>query len=160
MKLRRLPVNLSDDILILIKKRAGLEGKSASEIARELIESALDNPSGSGDESRAGSPREIDTDKIREAVMDAMKAVGHGIPPEALRYLVQDVAKIEDFSRQLSLLLSPGKLKEHEERWRIAAQKSNRILKGLKLDGIEDVDKTSGDAISGGATPETKGGDK
>ena len=145
MGYKRIDVRVTDSTLSAIKKRAGSEGKSASEIARGLIESALDNPSGSGDKSRTGSSRIIEMDEIRkavsEAVVEGIKGGGEGIPPETLRFLVQDVAKIENLLRQLSLFFSPGKFDEHAERVRIAEQKSERILKKLKLDEVEDVDR-------------------
>ena len=78
---------------------------------------------------------------VSEAVMEGIKGGGAGIPPETLRFLVQDVAKIENLLRQLSLFFSPGKFDEHAERVRIAEQKSERILKKLKLDEVEDVDR-------------------
>jgi hypothetical protein len=78
---------------------------------------------------------------VSEAVMNAMKGGGAGIPPETLRYLVQDLARTENLLRQLSNFFSPGKFEEHEERVRLAGKKSDRILKELNLDGIEDVDR-------------------
>lgn len=128
-----------------IKNRAAKSGKPDSKIALEWIESVLNNSSESEDESRAGSSRTIEMDEIRkavsEAVMEGIKGGGAGIPPETLRFLVQDVAKIENLLRQLSLFFSPGKFDEHAERVRIAEQKSERILKKLKLDEVEDVDR-------------------
>lgn len=141
MRLGRLPVNLSASTLSAIKKRAMNSGKSASEIVRELVESGLNNPSGFRDGSGAGHGPETIREVVSEAVMEALKGGGSGIPPELLRYLVQDLAKTENLLRQLSLFFSPGKPKEHEERVRIARQKSNRILKNLNLNVIEDVDR-------------------
>lgn len=152
MSLKRLQVNLSDSTLSFLRKRGAESGKSASEIVRELVESVLDNPSGGRDESRAGSSRVIEMDAIREAVseavMDAMKGGETGVPPEALRFLIQDLARTENLLRQISRLLSEGKtgdrardFEEHMERVRMAKQKSVRILKNLKLDEIEDVDR-------------------
>lgn len=43
MRRRELKVYMPDEILSAIKKRAGSGGKSASEIARELIEFGLKN---------------------------------------------------------------------------------------------------------------------
>ena len=137
----KLIVYMEKSILSSIEKEAISEGKSKSEIAADLIGSALGSRSGSG----GGGTQEIDTDKIRkalsEAVMDIVKSVGHGIPSDALRYLVQDLAKTENLLRQISLSLSAGNFKEHAERVRIAEHKSERILKNLKLDAIEDVDR-------------------
>ncbi len=141
MRLGRLPVNLSASTLSAIKKRATNSGKSASEIVRELVESGLNNPSRFRDGSGAGHGPETIREAVSEAVMEALKGGGSGIPPEVLRYLVQDLAKTENLLRQLSLFFSPGKAKEHEERVRIARQKSNRILKNLNLNEIEDVDR-------------------
>lgn len=150
MSLKRLQVNLSDSTLSFLRKRGAESGKSASEIVRELVESVLDNPSGGRDESRAGSSRVIEMDAIREAVSEAvaMNGGGPGVPPEALRFLIQDLAKTENLLRQISRLLSEGKtgdrardFEEHMERVRMAKQKSVRILKNLKLDEIEDVDR-------------------
>ncbi len=137
----KLIVYMEKSILSSIEKEAISEGKSKSEIAADLIGSALANRSGSG----GGGTPGIDTDKIREAVseadMEILKRGGSGVPPEALRYLVQDMAKTENLLRQISLLLSAGNFKEHAERVRIAEHKSERILKNLKLDAIEDVDR-------------------
>ena len=137
----KLIVYMEKSMLSSIEKEAISEGKSKSEIASDLIGSALESRSGSG----AGSTPGSDTDKIREAVseavMDLVKSVGHGIPPETLRFLIADVAKTENLLRQISLFLSPGNFKEHEERIRIAKHKSERILKKLKLDAVEDVDR-------------------
>ena len=145
MGFKRIDVRVTDSTLSTIKKRAVSEGKTASEFLRELLASVLDHPSESGYESGAKTPGEIDRNGIREsvseAVMEAMQAGGSGIPPEALRYLVQDLAKTENLLRQFSLSMATGKPKEHEERVRIAKQKSNRILKNLKLNEIEDVDR-------------------
>lgn len=151
MNPHHLKVYMTASTLSSIKKRAAKSGKSASEIALEWIESGLNNPSGFGDGSDAGhdpetirNPWTIDMEHIREivseAVMNAMKGGGAGIPPETLRYLVQDLARTENLLRQLSNFFSPGKFEEHEERVRIAGKKSDRILKELNLDGIEDVD--------------------
>jgi hypothetical protein len=145
MGFKRIDVRVTDSTLSTIKKRAVSEGKTVSEFLRELLASVLDHPSGSGYESGTKSPGEIDRNGIREtfseAVMEAMQAGGSGMPPEALRYLVQDLAKTENLLRQISLSMATGKPKEHEERVRIAKQKSNRILKNLKLNEIEDVDR-------------------
>lgn len=146
MGFKRIDVRVTDTTLSTIKKRAVSEGKTASEFLRELLASVLDHPSESGYESGAKTPGEIDRNGIREtvseAVMEAMQAGGgSGMSPEALRYLVQDLAKTENLLRQISLSMATGKPKEHEERVRIAKQKSNRILKNLKLNEIEDVDR-------------------
>jgi hypothetical protein len=137
----KLIVYMEKSILSSIEKEAISEGRSKSEIAADLIASALANRSGSG----GGGTPGIDTDKIREAVSEAvgevLKLGGSGVPPEALRFLVADVAKTENLLRQISLLLSAGNFKEHAERVRIAEHKSERILKNLKLDAIEDVDR-------------------
>ena len=137
----KLIVYMEKSILSSIEKEAISEGKSKSEIAADLIGSALGSRSGSG----GGGTPGIDTDKIREAVSEAvgevLKLGGSGVPPEALRFLVADVAKTENLLRQISLLLSAGNFKEHAERVRIAEHKSERILKNLKLDAIEDVDR-------------------
>ena len=144
----KLIVYMEKSILSSIEKEAISEGKSKSEIAADLIASALGNRSGSG----GGGTPGIDTDKIREAVseavMELLKRGGSGVPPEALRYLVQDMAKTEDLLRQISRLLSEGgpgspaeNYKVHEERVRIAEQKADRILKKLNLREVEDVDR-------------------
>ena len=145
MNNKLLKVYVTDTTLSSIKKRGAESGKSTSEIARELIEFAITNRFEVGEgpvseEHRAGPPR--------SEVMDAMKGGGAGIPPETLRYLVQDLARTENLLRQLSRLLSEGKtgdrardFEEHMERVRMAKQKSVRILKNLKLDEIEDVDR-------------------
>ena len=112
----KLIVYMEKSILSSIEKEAISEGKSKSEIAADLIASALG--------SRSGSERG-----------------GSGVPPEALRFLVADVAKTADLLRQISRLLSAEKFKDHEERVRIAEKKSDRILKKLNLDAIEDVDR-------------------
>ena len=156
-KRKCLTIRVVPEIESTLKRRAAFEGRSVSEYAEDLIKSALNNPSETGEgsvveEHREGPPQEIDTDKIRdtvsEAVMDVMKEVGHGVPPEALRYLVQDMAKTEDLLRQISRLLSEGgsgspadNFKVHEERVRIAEQKADRILKKLNLREVEDVDR-------------------
>ena len=149
-KRKCLTIRVVPEIESALRRRAAFEGRSVSEYAEDLIKSALNNPSGSWEgsavgEHGAGPPRDIDTDKSREAVseavMEVLKAVGPGLPPKVLRYLVQDTAKTENLLRQISRLLSPGNFKEHEERVRIAEQKSERILKKLKLDAIEDVDR-------------------
>ncbi len=147
-KRKCLTIRVVPEIESRLRKRAAFEGRSLSEYAEDLIKSALNNESGEGgvvEEHRAGPPREINTDEIREAVsgavMDSMKAVGPGLPPEVLRYLVQDTAKTANLVRQISRILSPGNFKEHEERVRIAEHKSERILKNLRLDAIEDVDR-------------------
>ena len=138
--MRRLQVNLTDSTLSTLKKWAAKSGKSASETARELIDSGL--------EARAIKESVPVSGLPPEAVMDVMKEVGHGVPPEALRYLVQDMAKTEDLLRQISRLLSEGgsgsptdNFKVHEERVRIAEQKADRILKKLNLREVEDVDR-------------------
>ena len=144
----KLIVYMEKSILSSIEKEAISEGKSKSEIAADLIASALGSRSGSG----GGGTPGIDTDKIREAVseavMELLKRGGSGVPPEALRYLVQDMAKTEDLLRQISRLLSEGgsgspaeNYKVHEERVRIAEQKADRILKKLNLREVEDVDR-------------------
>ena len=156
-KRKCLTIRVVPEIESTLRRRAAFEGRSVSEYAEDLIKSALNNPSGSWEgsavgEHGAGPPRDIDTDKIREAVseavMEVLKAVGPGLPPKVLRYLVQDTAKTENLLRQISRLLSESGLgspaenyKIHEERVRIAEQKSARILKKLKLDAIADVDR-------------------
>ena len=114
----KLIVYMEKSILSSIEKEAISEGKSKSEIAADLIGSALGSRSGSG---RGGTP-EIETNKIREAVseavMEVLKRGGGGVPPEALRFLVADVARIEQLMRQISLeVFSPGDYKKHEERY-------------------------------------------
>ncbi|MHB1287386.1 MAG: ribbon-helix-helix protein, CopG family [Leptospirales bacterium] len=142
-KTKRLNVCLPNTDLDAVRKLAAASGKTAADIIRESVRAHLDQPT-------SRPPREIDTDKIREAVSEAvaMKGGGAGIPPETLRYLVQDLARTENLLRQLSRLLSEGKtgdrardFEEHMERVRMAKQKSARILKNLKLEEIEDVDR-------------------
>ena len=145
MGLKRIDVRVTDSTLSTVKKRAVSEGKTVSEFIREMLEFVLDNPSGSRDESgvRSSWPIGMDTipEAVSEAVMEVLKREGSGVPPEVLRYLVQDTAKTENLLRQISRLLSPGNFKEHAERVRIGEHKSGRILKNLKLDSIEDVDR-------------------
>ena len=156
-KRKCLTIRVVPEIESTLKRKAAFEGRSVSEYVGDLIKSALNNPSVSEEgsavaEHREGPPREIDTDKIREAVssavMDVMQRGGSSVPPEALRYLVQDIAKTEDLLRQISRLLSEGgsgspadNFKVHEERVRIAEQKADRILKKLNLREVEDVDR-------------------
>ena len=91
----KLIVYMEKSILSSIEKEAISEGKSKSEIAADLIGSALGSRSGSG----GGGTPGIDPDKIRntvsEAVMEVLKRGGFGVPPEALRFLVADVARTE-----------------------------------------------------------------
>ena len=84
MSNKRLRVFLSDSTLSSLKKRAVSEGKSASGIALEWIEAGLENrlEKGGGGEgdvlegTPAGRPRrEIDTDKIRDTVSEAVREV-------------------------------------------------------------------------------------
>lgn len=138
----KLIVYMEKSILSSIEKEAISEGKSKSEIAADLIASALANRSGSG----GGGTPGIDTDKIREAVSEAvgevLKLGGSGVPPEALRFLVADVARTEQLLRQISYeVFSPGDYKKHEERYRSAEQKADRVLKKLNLWEVEDVDR-------------------
>ena len=93
----KLIVYMEKSILSSIEKEAISEGKSKSEIAADLIGSALGSRSGSG----GGGTQEIDTDKIRkalsEAVGEVLKLGRSGVPPEALRFLVADVARTDFF---------------------------------------------------------------
>lgn len=154
MGFKRIDVRVTDSTLSSLKKRAVSEGKSASGIARLLIETGLENRlekvgGGEGDVlegTPSGRPRrEIDADKIRDAVSEAVREV---LSPELLRYLVQDTAKTENLLRQISLLISekePGSraknFEVHAERVRNAKQKADRILKKLSLEGIGDADE-------------------
>lgn len=116
-----------------VTKAASASGKSRSAFVRDLIEAGLEGTTMK--ESVPVSGISLET------VMEAVKSEGSGVPPEVLRFLVADVAKTENLLRQISLLLSPGNFKEHEERIRIAEKKSERILKSLRLSDIEDVDR-------------------
>ena len=116
-----------------VKKRAAELGKSISETGKELIESAL-----TGASTRESLPV---TGIGPVSVAEPPKRNEWNVPPEVLRYLVQDLAKTENLLRQISRLLSPESFKAHEERVRIAEQKAERILKSLDLDGLEDVDR-------------------
>lgn len=137
----KLIVYMEKSILSSIEKEAISEGRSKSEIAADLIGSALGSRSGSG----GGGTQEIDTDKIREAFSETIREVlpreGSGVSQEALRLLIEKVSQTENLLRQISLFLSPGDFKKHAERVRISEQTSERILKKLKLDAIEDVDR-------------------
>ena len=173
MKRKYVPIRLVPELDSKLRSFAASCGKSVSEFASDLIRSGLEKCSGSGFDldpetirnavesalgnregsaPGSGTAPEIDRDSIREAVseavMDAMKGGEPSVPPEALRFLIQDLAKTENLLRQISRLLSEGKtgdrardFEEHMERVRMAKQKSARILKNLKLDEIEDVDR-------------------
>ena len=116
-----------------VTKAASANGRSRSAFVRDLIEAGLE-----GTTMKESVPV---SGVSLETMMEAVKSEGSGVPPEVLRFLVADVAKTENLLRQISLLLSPGNFKEHEERIRIAEKKSERILKNLRLSDIEDVDR-------------------
>lgn len=151
MGFKRIDVRVTDSTLSTIEKQAFSNGKSVSEIVRNVLDAAFNNPSETGEgsvveEQRAGPPREIDTDKIRdtvsEALLEVLKRGGGGVSPEALRYLVADVARIAQVLKLISLeVFSPDNYKKHEERYRIADQKADRILKKLNLFEVENVDR-------------------
>ena len=137
--MKRIQVNVTNELFAAIKKREVALGKSRSSATAELIEAGLNcffSPvSGSMKES-------VPVSGIApEAVTELQNRERSGVSLEALRYQVQNSAKIENLLRQISRLLSPGNFKEHEERVRIAEQKAKRILKKLKMDAIEDVDQ-------------------
>ena len=150
-KRKCLTIRVVPEIESTLKRRAAFEGRSVSEYVEDLIKSALNNLSETGEgsvveEQRAGPPREIDTDKIRdtvsEALLEVLKRGGGGVSPEALRYLVADVARIAQVLKLISLeVFSPDNYKKHEERYRIADQKADRILKKLNLFEVENVDR-------------------
>ena len=137
--MKRIQVNVTNELFAAIKKREVALGKSRSSATAELIEAGLNcffSPvSGSMKES-------VPVSGIApEAVAELLNRERSGLSPEALRYQVQNLAKIENLLRQISRLLSPGNAKEHMERVRVAEGKAQRILKKLKMDAIEDVDR-------------------
>ncbi len=133
MNNKLLKVYVTDSTLSTLKKRVAESGKSASETARELIEFAFS--------ARAVKESASVSGIAPEAVMEVQERGGSGVSPEALRFLVADVAKAENLLRQISRLLAAENFKEHEERVRIAEHKSERILKNLNLEEVEDVDR-------------------
>ena len=130
MKTYTLKVYASNSLAQKLKKIAALRGKSVSETAAEMIDIGLNLPESSTTEgSTVGS------------VSFGEHPSASGLSPEIVRYQVQNLAKIENLLRQISRLLSPGNAKEHIERVRVAEGKAKRILKKLKMDAIEDVDR-------------------
>lgn len=161
----RIQVNITKEIFAAIKKREVALGKSRSSAAAELIVAGLAH-------FAAPVPETIkESDSVSgiapEAVAELLNRERSGLSPEALRYQVQNLAKIENLLRQISRLLSPGNAKEHMERVRVAEGKAQRILKKLKMDAIEDVDRmemevlTEGEMLKDlGLDTLTAGGDK
>ena len=120
--MRRLQVNLTDSTLSTLKKWAAKSGKSASETSRELIESGL--------EARAIKESVPVSGLPPEAVMDVNKAVGHGIPPEALRFLVADVVRTGALLRQISCeVFSPGDYKNMRNDTEVRSKKRTESSK-------------------------------
>ena len=164
-KKMRIQVNITKEIFAAIKKREVALGKSRSSAAAELIVAGLAH-------FAAPVPETIkESDSVSgiapEAVAELLNRERSGLSPEALRYQVQNLAKIENLLRQISRLLSPGNAKEHMERVRVAEGKAQRILKKLKMDAIEDVDRmemevlTEGEMLKDlGLDTLTAGGDK
>ncbi|MHB8544823.1 MAG: hypothetical protein ACYC9S_12615 [Leptospirales bacterium] len=159
MSFKRLEVNLSDLTLSAIKKRAFSEGKSASEIARKMLEYGVDNPSASGE----GASSKIDLDGIGETLLEAIRkarvekikedettrevmeslglasesgsANGPGLSPEVVHYLVETSAKIDSVLRKISLHLSGGNFNEHQDRVKVAEGEAAEVLKKLNIGG-------------------------
>ncbi|MGL3709468.1 hypothetical protein ACSYAY_01190 [Leptospirillum ferriphilum] len=132
MNNKPLKIYLSSSTLSTLKKRAVLEGKRFSEFGRDLIESALSG-------GTRVEPAPVHGISL-EAGMGSLPQGEAVLSPEALRYLVQDMAKTAGFVRQISLRLAEGKPKEHETSLKVAEGKARDVLKELNLDGVRDVD--------------------
>jgi len=158
MSFGRLPVNLSDSTLSAIKKRAFSEGKSASEIARELIESGLENrPGGEGSGSGLDleSLRPIVLSESKKAIWEVREEDGNtkelmkelglsespdcvlGLSPEIVRYLVLTLGRLHSLSTKvLSHLPIPGVPDGERKDWLIMEPvEAQEVLKKLNSEG-------------------------
>ena len=150
MRRRELKVYMPDEILSAIKKRAGSGGKSASEIARELIESALAHPSASGEVAFLGRGPGMDLEMLKTAIgqerseheetqreLAKMGLLpdspnGSGISPRIIKFQVETLTNIYELLRKLDLALEPDK---HMDRVTYAEGRAAETVTTLKLGG-------------------------
>jgi len=150
MRRRELKVYMPDEILSAIKKRAGSGGKSASEIARELIESALAHPSASGEVALSGRGPGMDLEMLKTAIgqerseheetqreLAKMGLLpdspnGSGISPRIIKFQVETLTNTYELLRKLDLALEPDK---HMDRVTYAEGRAAETVTTLNLGG-------------------------
>ena len=153
MSLRRLQVNLPQEILSEIKKWAFSEGISDSKIAWKLIESSLASTSEYSELAVLGGGGGMDLEMLKKAIgeerdehektrseLAAMgllpdPANGSGLSPEIIGFQVETLTKTYELLRKVSLHLSRENTKEHEERVKYAEDIAMETVKTLNLGG-------------------------
>jgi hypothetical protein len=149
MGFKRIDVRVTDEALSAIKKRAGSGGKSASKIVRELIESALAHPSGSGEVAILGRGPGMDLEMLKTAIgqerseheetqreLAEMGLLpdspnGSGISPRIIKFQVEALMKTYELLRKMSLFLEPD---EHSKRIeyveKLAMEEGEKLILG------------------------------
>lgn len=156
MSFERLEVNLPYETLSAIKKRAFSEGKSKSAIARELIETGLENRSSGGGAGTGSDPVEAFKRAIRELRkegegeedyrvvladlgLESLKTTPgpDGLSPSIVRYLVETQARIDSILQKvLNFAEMPGVTPGEREDWLgVAGRNAKEILNSLNLGG-------------------------
>ncbi|MDA8150391.1 MAG: hypothetical protein M0041_04540 [Nitrospiraceae bacterium] len=151
MSFRRLQVNLPQEILSEIKKRAFSEGISESKIAWKLIEIGLTAQPGSSELAVLGGGAGMDLEMLKKAIgeerdehektrseLAAMGLLpdppnGSGLSPQMIKFQVETLTKTYELLRKVSLHLSQENTKEHEDRLKYAEAMAMEIVKNLNL---------------------------
>jgi len=161
MGLKEQRVFLPESIKSALGKRAASEGKSASALAKEWIESALAHPSGSGG-GGAGLDRESFQKMIGEAIGKALEKAkkeraeheetqkllaemgllpdpspGPGLSPDVIRILLKTQTKLDSLLMKVfSHMELPGVLPAEREDWvKVAESDAREVLNNLNLGG-------------------------
>lgn len=153
MGYQRMDLRVSDSTISAIKKRAFSEGKSASKIVRELIESALARTSGSSELAVLGGGPGMDLEILKKAIgeerdehektrseLAAMGLLpdsqnGSGLSPQMIKFQVETLTKTYELLRKVSLHLSQENTKDHEDRVKYAEAMAMETVKNLNLGG-------------------------
>lgn len=149
MSFKRIDVRVTDSTLSSIEKKALSEGKSVSEIVRNVLDAAFDNPEG----FKVGPGPGIDLEMLKKAIWEEREEEkekqkllaemgllpaspnGSGISPQIIELQVETLTKTYELLRKVSLHLSQEKTKEHEERVKYAETTAMETVKNLNLGG-------------------------
>lgn len=150
MSLKRLQVNLTDEALSAIRKRAVFAGKKNAEIARELIESVLTAASGSGERVKlpsfpGGIEKSPDGDVDYRTILADMELSSLGPPTETkedwsgpiLLSLASSLAKVNFLLlKVLPHLDLPGITTNERQDWvKSSEREAEEIVKNLTSGG-------------------------
>ncbi|MHB8370636.1 MAG: hypothetical protein ACYDBP_13290 [Leptospirales bacterium] len=148
MGYKRMDVRVTDKTLSAVKKRAVSEGKSASEIARELIEVGLENRTG-GEVALSGRGPGMDLEMLKTAIdqerseyKETQRELARmgllpdapdesGLSPRIIKFQVEALIKTYELLRKMSLFLEPD---EHKKRIdyaeKIAMEDAEKLILG------------------------------